>query len=57
MAIAGHPNRTRFRDEVLAPLLDADLLEMTVPDKPKSPKQRYRTTAKGREATTRGGTP
>lgn len=56
MAIAGHSNRTRFRDEVLAPLLAEQLIEMTVPDKPKSPKQQYRTTAMGREAAKRGGT-
>ena len=55
MAIAGHSNRTRFRDEELAPLLDAHLLAMTVPEKPKSPKQRYRATPKAREAIERGG--
>jgi len=49
MAIAGHSNRTRFRAEVLAPLLDADLLEMTEPDRPKSPMQRCPATAKGRD--------
>ena len=36
--------RTRFRDRVVRPLLDAGWLEMTVPDKPRSLKQRYRTT-------------
>ena len=50
MTIACQTNRTRFRDEVLAPLLAANLLEMTVPDKPRSPKQRYRVTEAGREA-------
>ena len=34
--------RTRFRDRVVRPLLDAGWLEMTVPDKPRSLKQRYR---------------
>jgi ATP-dependent DNA helicase RecG len=29
-------------------LLSAELLERTIPDKPRSPKQRYRTTAAGR---------
>jgi ATP-dependent DNA helicase RecG len=35
-------------DQVLAPLLDAGLIEMTIPDKPRSSKQRYRTTEAGR---------
>jgi ATP-dependent DNA helicase RecG len=48
MAIAGHSNRTRFRDEVLAPLLRSGLLAMTVPDKPRSPNQRYRLTDAGK---------
>ena len=30
-------------------LLASGLLEMTIPDKPRSSKQRYRLTAKGRE--------
>jgi ATP-dependent DNA helicase RecG len=47
MGLAGHSNRTRFRVEVLAPLLEAGLLEMTLPDKPRSPKQRYRLTEAG----------
>jgi len=32
----------------LGPLLEAGLIEMTIPDKPTSPKQRYRLTEKGR---------
>ncbi|MEE2717487.1 MAG: transcriptional regulator [SAR324 cluster bacterium] len=48
MAELGRTNRTKFRNQILAPLLDADLVEMTVPDKPRSSKQRYRLTAKGR---------
>ena len=32
---------------VLKPLLDSGLLEMTIPDKPRSSKQRYRLTEKG----------
>ena len=43
-------NRTRFRHRVLGPLLAEGLLEMTVPDKPKSSKQRYRTTEVGHQA-------
>lgn len=33
MVPSGRSNRTRFRDDVLAPLLDAVLLEMIVPEK------------------------
>lgn len=48
MAASGLKNKTRFRDQVVRFLLEAGLLEMTIPDKPRSPQQRYRTTAKGR---------
>ena len=48
MTITGRKNRTKFRDQVLGPLLEAGLIEMTIPDKPTSPKQRYRLTEKGR---------
>ena len=47
MAQSGRTDRTKFRDDLNIPLLEAGLLEMTVPDKPRSPKQRYRTTAAG----------
>ena len=40
-------NRSKFRDPVLAPLLTFQLVEMTIPDKPNSRKQRYRLTAQG----------
>ena len=48
MVIAGRANRTKFRDQVLKPLLEAGLLEMTSPDKPQSSKQRYRLTENGK---------
>lgn len=48
MAPSGRTNRTKFRDQVVAPLLDAGLLEMTIPDKPRSSKQQYRITRAGR---------
>jgi ATP-dependent DNA helicase RecG len=48
MAVADRANRTKFRDQVLNPLLADALLEMTIPDKPTSSKQRYRTTDIGR---------
>ena len=47
LAMAGRTNRTKFRDQVLNPLIDTGLIEMTIPDKPRSPKQRYRTTPAG----------
>jgi DNA-binding PadR family transcriptional regulator len=47
MALAGRTNRTKFRDQVLKPLIEAGFIEMTVPDKPRSSKQRYRTTPAG----------
>ena len=50
MDIAERSDRTKFRNQVLAPLLVDGLLEMTIPEKPTSSKQRYRLTAKGREA-------
>lgn len=36
-----------IRDQFLAPVLDARLLEMTIPHKPRSSRQKYRTTAAG----------
>lgn len=50
MGPSGRTDRTKFRDQVVAPLLEAGLLEMTIPDKPRSSKQQYRTTAAGRAA-------
>jgi chromosome partitioning protein len=34
MEIEGRSDRTKFRNQVLRPLLDAGLIEMTIPDKP-----------------------
>ncbi|TRZ88415.1 MAG: DUF4062 domain-containing protein [Methanosarcinales archaeon] len=48
LEIAGRTDRTKFRNQVLNPLIEADLLEMTVPDKPRSSKQKYRVTEKWR---------
>ncbi len=47
MEPSGRTNKTKFRDQVLSPLLEAGLIEMTIPDKPRSPQQRYRTTPAG----------
>lgn len=38
-----------FRKAYLLPALDAGLIEMTIPDKPRSSKQKYRLTDKGRQ--------
>lgn len=42
-------HRAYFRSAYLRPALETGLIEMTVPDKPNSPGQRYRVTRKGRE--------
>lgn len=49
MAIAGRSDRTKFRNQVLNSLLEDGLIEMTIPEKPSSSKQKYRLTDKGRE--------
>ena len=41
-------HRASFRTTYLVPALTQNLVEMTLPDKPKSPNQKYRLTAKGR---------
>lgn len=48
MRLCGRSDRTKFRDQVLRPLIDAGLIEMTIPDKPRSSRQRYRTTDAGK---------
>jgi len=48
MTIAGRADRTKFRHQVLNPLLNAGLIEMTIPDKSRSSQQKYRLTPKGR---------
>jgi ATP-dependent DNA helicase RecG len=37
-----------FREAYLIPTLKAGFIEMTIPDKPRSSKQRYRLTEKGK---------
>ena len=43
-------DRRHFGMDNLQPSLAAGLIEMTIPDKPRSSKQKYRLTAKGRQA-------
>jgi len=50
---AGLKDREHFRMAYLEPLLAARWLEMTIPNKPTSSKQRYRVTEAGRQALTR----
>jgi ATP-dependent DNA helicase RecG len=38
--LCNRADRTKFRDQVVRPLLEAGLLEMTIPDKPRSSRQR-----------------
>jgi len=47
MQAIGRINRSKFRENVLRPLIRAGLLEMTIPDKPRSRHQRYRLTDAG----------
>lgn len=50
MKIVGRSDRTKFRDSLVRPLIEAGLLELTIPDKPRSRLQRYRVTEAGRAA-------
>jgi ATP-dependent DNA helicase RecG len=48
ITIAGRSDRTKFRHQVLNPLLERGLIEMTIPNKPRSSRQKYRLTERGR---------
>ncbi len=47
MQVLGRTNRTKFREQILRPLLSTGWLAMTNPDAPRSSRQRYRTTKAG----------
>lgn len=47
MDLIGWKDRTKFRKKFVYPLLEQGTLEMTIPDKPSSSKQRYITTKMG----------
>lgn len=42
-------DRVYFRADILQPAIKLELIEMTIPDKPNSPNQKYRITDKGKE--------
>lgn len=46
----GLKHEDHFRDQYLVPALHAGVIEMTQPDSPKSPTQKYRLTEKGKKA-------
>ncbi|MCL5769838.1 MAG: secretory pathway Sec39 family protein [Planctomycetes bacterium] len=48
LTLLGYGNRTGNLKKALAKLRDTGLLELTIPEKPRSKNQRYRMTAKGR---------
>jgi ATP-dependent DNA helicase RecG len=48
MRIVKQSNRTRFRQNIIRPLLEEGLLAMRIPNKPSSPLQKYFTTEKGK---------
>ena len=47
LAFMGLTDRTKFRRKYIRPLLEAGILELTIPEKPNSQNQKYRLTAKG----------
>jgi len=49
MAALGWKNRTKFRNRYVSPLINQELLGMTIPDKPKSRLQKYRTSQLGKD--------
>ncbi|WP_456325449.1 ATP-binding protein [Desulfonauticus submarinus] len=49
MRILKQTNRTRFKKAFINPLIEQDLINYTIPDKPKSPKQKYVITEKGKK--------
>jgi ATP-dependent DNA helicase RecG len=48
MQMVKQSNRTRFRQNIIRPLLEEGLLAMRIPTKPSSPLQKYFTTEKGK---------
>jgi ATP-dependent DNA helicase RecG len=49
LSLTGKNSRTTFREDILLPLMRAGWLEQTIPDKPTSKKQKYRTSVEGKK--------
>ena len=47
LAFMGLTDRTKFRRKYIRPLLEAGVIEQTMPEKPNSQNQKYRLTAQG----------
>ena len=46
MEILNRTNKSKFKNTIINPLVENGFLELTKPDKPKSPTQKYRLTSK-----------
>ena len=46
MKILKRSNKSKFKTAIINPLLDQNFLELTIPESPKSPSQKYRLTGK-----------
>jgi hypothetical protein len=46
MAILNRTNKSKFKNIIINPLVENGFFELTNPDKPKSPSQKYRLTSK-----------
>jgi len=46
MKILKRSNKSKFKTAIINPLLNYNFLELTIPDSPKSPSQKYRLTGK-----------
>ena len=49
LAFMGLTDRTKFRRKYIRPLLEAGIIEQSMPEKPNSRNQKYQLTAKGLE--------
>ena len=49
LSYMNYSDRTKFRKKYIYPLLDAEIIQMTIPNKPSSRNQKYQLTAKGLE--------
>jgi len=47
MEFARWKDRTKFRNKFINPFLELDIIGMTIPERPKSSKQKYQITKKG----------